>query len=600
MNNNDNQPHLDGYRWIPHCRIIKHRHSNRQHGGVGLFIAHRIDSDYETRVIDNVYDGILGVLFKHKHTDRQFIVYSCYLPPENSSWGRADTAFFDHLLSQIYLHSYADSVFICADMNARIGNVDDTLTFNDDIAPRCVLDDTVNNHGHSFIDFLQESCMCIVNGRITPESNNMTSVSSKGQAVVDYISVPTDFIKSCSQFNVHLMNDIISENDLHGLLGTRCKAPDHSLLELYVSVPYFPFTENDSEVNTPESQGKRYKFNELPTSFLTSDRWLAVLDNILAKVENAAICQENVNSLYTEFCSNLFTEIDSQIPYSSVNKKMRKRFKNYKPYWDETLTILWKEMVSTEKLFHRWKSKHDRLILKDNFYSARKAFDKKLRQAERTYNRKFADRIEELNTDNPREFWDHINKLGPRKNKDIPTQVYDDNGNLNSDINIVKEKWKSDYELLYNEASSANDHFDENFRTYVIQEKERLENLDIEDDNDILNSPFTLSEIITAQQRLKYKKSVGNDIIPNEILKLPQLASLLLHLYNMCFAHGIIPDQWRKATIVPIPKSSLKDPYVPLNYRGITVTSAVYKLFCCIINNRIIQWADENNINADE
>ena len=189
-NNNDNQPQLDGYSWIPHCRLILHRNSNRQHGGVGIFVAHRINSEYETRIIDNVLDGILGVLFKHKHSERQFIVYSCYLPPENSSWGRADTAFFDHLLSQIYLHNYVDSVFICADMNARIGNVSDTLSLSDDIASRRVLDNTVNNHGQSFIEFLQESCMCVTNGRITPEFDNMTSVSPKGQAVVDYISVP--------------------------------------------------------------------------------------------------------------------------------------------------------------------------------------------------------------------------------------------------------------------------------------------------------------------------------------------------------------------------------------------------------------------------
>merc|ERR1711895_220272 len=84
--------------------------------------------------------------------------------------------------------------------------------------------------------------------------------------------------------------------------------------------------------------------------------------------------------------------------------------------------------------------------------------------------------------------------------------------------------------------------------------------------------------IMDVMIMLKNKKSVGNDNIPNEILKLPQLASLLLHLYNMCFARGIIPDQWRKATIVPIPKISLKYPYVPLNYRGISLLSCVYKL----------------------
>ena len=57
---------------------------------------------------------------------------------------------------------------------------------------------------------------------------------------------------------------------------------------------------------------------------------------------------------------------------------------------------------------------------------------------------------------------------------------------------------------------------------------------------------------------------------------------------------------WKYGIINPIPKAGNQDARVPLNYRGITLTSAVYKLFCCIINNRITQWADDNNIIADE
>ena len=36
--------------------------------------------------------------------------------------------------------------------------------------------------------------MCVLNGRITPEFDNFTSISTKGNAVVDYMWVPHDIL----------------------------------------------------------------------------------------------------------------------------------------------------------------------------------------------------------------------------------------------------------------------------------------------------------------------------------------------------------------------------------------------------------------------
>ena len=38
----------------------------------------------------------------------------------------------------------------------------------------------------------------------------------------------------------------------------------------------------------------------------------------------------------------------------------------------------------------------------------------------------------------------------------------------------------------------------------------------------------------------------------------------------------------------------------PLEYRGITLASATYKLFCNVINARITVWCEENHIISDE
>ena len=56
----------------------------------------------------------------HKVLVTQVVVFVCYLPPENSVWGRDAESFFTHLEGCMYQYSSCDHMFICGDLNARI------------------------------------------------------------------------------------------------------------------------------------------------------------------------------------------------------------------------------------------------------------------------------------------------------------------------------------------------------------------------------------------------------------------------------------------------------------------------------------------------
>lgn len=56
--------------------------------------------------------------------------------------------------------------------------------------------------------------------------------------------------------------------------------------------------------------------------------------------------------------------------------------------------------------------------------------------------------LENSVSENPRDFWKMIKKLGPHKKTEIPLEVYDDHKNVVSDVKIVLNKWKSDYEKM--------------------------------------------------------------------------------------------------------------------------------------------------------
>jgi hypothetical protein len=108
-----------------------------------------------------------------------------------------------YLLSLIYTTSDFDAVFVVGDVYSRIGLKYDFVQNIYDISPRVVKDNTSKKHGEVFIDFLLESKMCILNGRVYPENDNFTCVRTTGRSVVDYICTFHDNLENWKFFKVH-------------------------------------------------------------------------------------------------------------------------------------------------------------------------------------------------------------------------------------------------------------------------------------------------------------------------------------------------------------------------------------------------------------
>ena len=114
-----------------------------------------------------------------------------------------------------------------------------------------------------------------------------------------------------------------------------------------------------------------------------------------------------------------------------------------------------------------------------------------------------------------------------------------------------------------------------------------------------LNESIAVEEILKALTKLKCNKAVGFDNIPAEAIKSQRLQSTLCALFNHCYINGVIPSVWKKGVIHPIPKSSTVDKRDSLSYRGITVTSSFYQLYCVILNNRLIKLEEEYSVLND-
>ena len=154
-----------------------------------------------------------------------------------------------------------------------------------------------------------------------------------------------------------------------------------------------------------------------------------------------------------------------------------------------------------------------------------------------------------------------------------------------------------DFDGLYRRPNEATSDFHQNMRHQNILIENQILNNEIEE-NVYLNNKITSEEIKKVINGLKSRKSPGIDGIQNELLCNNNCLPILKSLFNKCFNTGKIPTIWLKVVIVPIPKSTTKDPYIPLNYRGISLIFCVSKIYSAILNNRINSYTDLTGIVA--
>ena len=189
------------------------------------------------------------------------------------------------------------------------------------------------------------------------------------------------------------------------------------------------------------------------------------------------------------------------------------------------------------------------------------------------------------------------------------------NGALDKDLQTV---WKMLRELKDSENAEGENkcqasatkwinHLESLIGAYVNVSHERKRQVETELDNAVkdtksahLDRPMTSAEVVQACRTLKNRKAPGKDGITNEIIRasLPEMCSVLNKLFNVILSTGLNPDSWKTGVNVPIYKS--KDPTNRSNYRGIMLNSSLGKLFYQILNNRVAEYLEDNDLLSQE
>ena len=520
-------------------------------------------------------------------------------------------------MSTLYKISDSNPIVICGDLNARVGNKVEKLEITQ---KRTSIDKVTNNHGKNLMTFLEDSDNCILNGRITPEQDNFTC-TRLGKSVVDYIITPVEILNAVKEMKVELITDLIEKHEIP-ITVTSTKIPDHSYLSCNIEISIYNRKDQVeekgnslTEINWLTKTLQKFKTKIIPNELYTDED----LQEAILKTANAD--NHDINEIYPNLINGIRSAMEKHLKPAKYNNS-EQRIKRKQPFWNEDLATAYKETRKAEKDYLKKKPSPEIKVTREKrefYHMKRREFDKNFRTAERRYHAERRNRINQLNTTEPKEFWTEINKLGkPKVNKnDFRTKRED--GSLENNGNRVLSKWANEFKNLYNTQGSLD--FNENHLKQISKAQEEAENLpniiinnnnrdgmafvgaarnngNIIDANH-LNVKITMGEVIQAVNATKNGKAPGIDSIPNEIYKNNITHSALLTIFNKCLETGKTPEEWANSIIIPIHKQG-KDKSEPLSYRGISLMATSAKIFTSILNNRIKQYLETNNLLCEE
>ena len=567
---------INGYNYFRSDRGDRHKCSKRAAGGVVTFFKSKFKNGI-SKCTSKISDFMWIKLDKNVFSlNNDIYVCNIYLPP-NGSVVHMKNDYFDTLQEEIFRFSPLGEVILLGDFNARISDMKDYIEYDDvmyspvpsDYLPdnvnnRISMDsskNSINNFGRCLIDLCIQSSLVILNGRTMGDLNGMfTCYKHNGCSTVDYSIVSKHLFESVQYFKVHNLT----------YLSDHCP----------IGFSILAHTDLQSYTNT-----KDIKCNPYPSRFLWNDDAKSEFQSSLElPCMRKKIREFNETCKNTTACDNIVTEFENLIhtaangslkTYTPKTKKKRKCTKKL-PWFDKSCNSVRKELKSALNLLTRYPLNP---IIRGQCFTLKKRNYKKLvKNKKAEFKRNQLNKLENLESKDSKQFWGLLKEItGKNSIKQVGST-------------ITASQWFDYFKKLNDNDHNFNDSF-------TKQIKSELNNLEHNySTNTTLNTAFTNEELIKALRNLKTRKSPGFDGIINEILKFGShvLIEPLINLFNTVLKSGIFPNNWKKSFLVPVFKSG--DQSDPSNYRGIAINSCLGKLFTSVLNNRLVNYMNVNNI----
>ena len=506
----------------------------------------------------------VGLVFR---TESDIFLCGVYIWGEDSpAHNVINVDLFDCVQEDINNFESKGSVFIVGDWNARVGSRADYIICDrnvsdldycdyipDSYLKRCSMDRVCNTQGNKLLDLCRSTLYRIVNGRLGSDHSvgDYTFASQQGESVIDYLIAKEQDFSKIQTFEIGEFNEW-SDHE-HIAFSLKCRTVKSG-------------TNTNERTYYKWNDAKRNEFRSLLISKLPELNH--VTDNLTA--EN----RESINLAVNSFV---------QVIQEAANPVFRKttcanhigRFSNTlnKPaeWFDGECFEAKRVYMNSLKIFNECRTAENRQAS----CALKHTYKQLIKRKRSLFELKKVKTIESLRHSKPKDFW----RLFTKKKSQSNTSLTID------DFHKFFSKLSSDIE-------QAKDQEAETFCT------------DFRHDGDACRFPeldrrISISEVNCAINMLKRNKAAGSDLLVNEYFVEANdiIASHLVDLFNAILDSGYFPEKWTEGIIIPVFKKG--NPDDANNYRGITLVSCLSKLFTGILDKRIIDWAEENNVISD-
>ena len=508
-----------------------------------------------------------------------------YAPPSNSPY--ANPLIYEEIEEAMLLWSDEGIEHMqMGDMNARCGLLKDYVEESDEngympmseimdafqiTKERHTMDKMVNSYGDLLSQFCIGQSLLIANGRVG-EDAGYGHLTCKDASLVDYLLASPSLFKRIQNFRIDEFDECLS--DVH--------CPVIFTLD-YDNIGVSKTNhKNKQEINENRTESKPNWDQKHEKDFLDKIDTSAVnqiTNQLKILSENIDhITQKDIDEITNDICQTMTTSAkqlgmikEKGKRSKNVNKQDKKR-QSY-PWFDSSCKI--KRACFRKAKLHAKRYKTE--ITRVNKRNAEKEYKRSISVNYSHHQAALQREIRHLRSSNPKEYWNVINREAGNGRQ------FNDNNKPDPDTFV------DHFDLLGNVPDSE--------LMNGINEPRNEVNYN----TTVLNKRCVPEEVGKCITKLKNNKAGGCDLIINEFLKCsaPKLLEPISNLFDIILTCGKVPEAWTIGTICPIYKGKGCAMNVD-NYRGITLLSCLGKLFTSMINNRINEFLEENDLLGQE
>ena len=365
--------------------------------------------------------------------------------------------------------------------------------------------------------------------------------------------------------------------------------------------------DNIESISIDENQkcsiGSDHNFILIQAKFSTSDtlvdpppanvqKWNITDNTNWAKFE-AAVCDEfegwqrdtfaNVDDMWHNFKSRIVSAGAQTVGFKTYNNK--------KVFWDKEVDKLIHDRRQANRLYRVW-SNHPNCspdllsLLWEDYLQKKRSVADKVKSNMIKHKTKVITQNASKASHNPKAFWNFLSKFNKTSNYPLKIRHPEHPDLVIDDPLVIKKTLTSYWSGLGNGKPSD------------VTVKEKLASLGTQCPlPDSLHSiAINIDLVEFAVAKLRNGKATGKDSIPGEFLKNggQVLSNALLDLFSTIMLCEKLPEEWYEGIVKPLFKDGNRENLN--NYRGITISSILYKTLVMIIENQTMDYVESKNL----